>query len=87
VERIALEAELRRAIERAEFVVHYQPKINLATGGIVGAEALVRWQHPVRGLVPPGEFIPLAEETRLIDQIGLVVLDVACRDIGLMLER
>ncbi|MBW9332256.1 EAL domain-containing protein [Herbaspirillum sp. RU 5E] len=87
VERIAMEAELRRAIERGEFVVHYQPKINLATGGIVGAEALVRWQHPVRGLVPPGEFIPLAEETRLIDQIGLIVLEEACRDIGLMLER
>ncbi|WP_433691676.1 EAL domain-containing protein [Herbaspirillum seropedicae] len=87
VERIALEAELRRAIERAEFVVHYQPKIELAEGRIVGAEALVRWQHPLRGLLPPGEFITLAEETRLIDQIGLLVLDVACRDIGLMRQQ
>ncbi|NUU01763.1 EAL domain-containing protein [Herbaspirillum robiniae] len=87
VERIALESELRRAIERGEFVVHYQPKVNLASGRIVGAEALVRWQHPVRGLLPPGEFITLAEETRLIDQIGLVVLDIACRDVGQVLAR
>ncbi|MFJ3054844.1 EAL domain-containing protein [Herbaspirillum sp. NPDC087042] len=87
VERIALESELRRAIERAEFVVHYQPKVDLAQSRIVGAEALVRWQHPVRGLLPPGEFIPLAEETRLIEQIGLVVLDVACRDIGQLLAQ
>ncbi|MBP0599487.1 EAL domain-containing protein [Herbaspirillum sp. LeCh32-8] len=87
VERIALESELRRAIERSEFVVHYQPKINLASARIVGAEALVRWQHPVRGLLPPGEFITLAEETRLIEQIGLAVLDVACRDMGQLLAR
>jgi diguanylate cyclase (GGDEF)-like protein/PAS domain S-box-containing protein len=87
VERIALESELRRAIERGEFVVHYQPKVNLATSRIVGAEALVRWQHPVRGLLPPGEFIMLAEETRLIEQIGLVVLDIACRDVGQLLAR
>ncbi|KAF1034389.1 MAG: putative signaling protein [Herbaspirillum frisingense] len=87
VERIALESELRRAIERGEFVVHYQPKVNLASSRVVGAEALVRWQHPVRGLLPPGEFITLAEETRLIEQIGLVVLDVACRDVGQLLGR
>lgn len=87
VERIALEAELRRALERSEFVVHYQPKVDLAANRIVGAEALVRWQHPVRGLVPPFEFIPLAEETRLIDQIGLVVLDIACRDIDDLLAQ
>ncbi|WDZ94446.1 EAL domain-containing protein [Herbaspirillum sp. WKF16] len=87
VERIALESELRRAIERGEFVVHYQPKVNLESSSIVGAEALVRWQHPVRGLLPPAEFITLAEETRLIDQIGLSVLDVACRDVGQLLAR
>ncbi|MFJ3047894.1 EAL domain-containing protein [Herbaspirillum chlorophenolicum] len=87
VERIALESELRRAIERGEFVVHYQPKVNLASARIVGAEALVRWQHPVRGLLPPGEFIMLAEETRLIDQIGLAVLDATCHDVGQLLER
>ena len=87
VERIALEAELRRAIERGEFVVYYQPKVNLATGLIVGAEALVRWQHPARGLLPPGEFITLAEETRLIDQIGLAVLDTTCRDSAQLLGR
>ncbi|MFJ9531762.1 EAL domain-containing protein [Herbaspirillum sp. NPDC101396] len=81
VERIALETELRRAIERREFVVHYQPKVELASARIVGAEALVRWQHPVRGLLPPGEFIGLAEEAGLIDQIGLLVLDSACADI------
>ncbi|WP_343585083.1 EAL domain-containing protein [Herbaspirillum sp.] len=87
IERIALESELRRAIERGEFVVHYQPKVNLESARIVGAEALVRWQHPVRGLLPPGEFIMLAEETRLIDQIGLAVLDTTCRDVGQLLAR
>ena len=81
IERIALENELRRAIERDEFVVHYQPKVNLKTSAIVGAEALVRWQHPVRGLLPPCEFVSLAEEAGLIDQIGLQVLDHACADI------
>src|SRR5450830_63110 len=81
IERIALETELRRAIERKEFVVHYQPKVDLKSSRIVGAEALVRWQHPVRGLLPPGEFIGLAEEAGLIDQIGLQVLDRACVDI------
>jgi len=84
VERIALETELRRAIERQEFIVHYQPKVNLKSGSIVGAEALVRWQHPVRGLLPPGEFIGLAEEAGLIDQIGLQVLDRACSDIDVL---
>ncbi|MFL9925914.1 EAL domain-containing protein [Herbaspirillum lusitanum] len=87
VERIALEAELRRAIERQEFVVHYQPKVNLKNSRIVGAEALVRWQHPVRGLLPPGEFITLAEETGLIDQIGLEVLDITCGDVGDLLAQ
>jgi diguanylate cyclase (GGDEF)-like protein/PAS domain S-box-containing protein len=84
IERIALESELRRAIERQEFIVHYQPKVNLKSGRIVGAEALVRWQHPVRGLLPPGEFIGLAEEAGLIDQIGLQVLDRACSDIDVL---
>jgi len=83
IERIALETDLRRAIERQEFVVHYQPKVDLKSSRIVGAEALVRWQHPVRGLLPPGEFIGLAEEAGLIDQIGLQVLDRACADISL----
>ena len=87
VERIALESELRRAIERSEFVVHYQPKVNLSSARIIGAEALVRWQHPVRGLLPPAEFIMLAEETRLIEQIGLAVLDITCRDAGQLLAR
>ncbi|WP_338034479.1 EAL domain-containing protein [Herbaspirillum rhizosphaerae] len=84
IERIALETELRRAIERQEFIVHYQPKVDLKSSRIVGAEALVRWQHPVRGLLPPGEFIGLAEEAGLIDQIGLQVLDRACADIDLL---
>jgi len=81
VERIALENRLRRAIERREFVVHYQPKVDVRSGRIVGAEALVRWKHPEQGMLLPGDFIGLAEEAGLIGQIGMLVLEGACRGI------
>ena len=77
--RLELKADLERALERNELMLHYQPIVCLRTMRIVGLEALVRWNHPSRGLVGPAEFIPLAEETGLIDRIGQVVIESACR--------
>jgi len=79
VERQSLEAGLRRALERDQFLLHYQPKVNLLTGEITGVEALVRWQEPDRGLVPPAQFVPAAEDCGLILPIGRWVLLEACR--------
>jgi diguanylate cyclase (GGDEF)-like protein len=77
-ERVDMEALLRHAIERNQFALQYQPRIDLASGAVLGVEALVRWRHPVLGLVPPVRFIPLAEETGLIDDLDMWVLDEAC---------
>jgi EAL domain-containing protein (putative c-di-GMP-specific phosphodiesterase class I) len=77
--RLSLEADLRRGIANGELRLHFQPKVNAASGSIVGAEALVRWQHPERGLVQPAEFIAAAEETGLIAPLTDWVLDSACR--------
>jgi len=88
-----MERLLRGAAARNELVVHYQPQVDMADRSLVGVEALVRWQHPKRGLVPPGEFIPLAEESGIIDEIGEWVLFESCRQMvawqadGLLVPR
>ncbi|HLL40410.1 MAG TPA: EAL domain-containing protein, partial [Rubrobacteraceae bacterium] len=87
LERLELEHGLRRAVESNEFVVHYQPKVSLATRKIVGLEALVRWEHPEHGLLFPEQFVPLAEETGLIVPIGEAVLEAACRQTKQWYER
>jgi EAL domain-containing protein (putative c-di-GMP-specific phosphodiesterase class I) len=78
VKLLHLESDLRRAIDHHQLSIHYQPIVSLQTGSITGAEALLRWQHPQRGFVSPGEFIPLAEETGLIRPVGEWVLQAAC---------
>jgi diguanylate cyclase (GGDEF)-like protein/PAS domain S-box-containing protein len=92
-ERQSLEGSMRHALERQEFLLHYQPKVNLFTGQITGAEALIRWRHPERGLVSPAQFVPIAEDCGMILPIGRWVLREACKqarqwqDAGLPLKR
>lgn len=81
LEKLSLENALRRALARGEFVLHYQPKVDVRSGQIVGAEALIRWQHPDMGMVSPGTFIPLAEDCGLIGPIGTWVMEEACRQV------
>ena len=85
--RLTLEIEMRKGLERGEFVPHYQPVFDLASGELTGMEALARWQHPQRGLVMPDDFIPLAEETGLITRLGQQILDLACGQTRQWMER
>ena len=82
MDRLMLESSLRRAIERNEFVLHYQPRVDVLTGEVVGAEALIRWQHPERGLLPPAQFIPLVENAGLELQVGEWVIRTVCQQIA-----
>jgi EAL domain-containing protein (putative c-di-GMP-specific phosphodiesterase class I) len=81
-QNIALEHNLRRALERNELEMYYQPQIDAASGRIIGAEALMRWNHPVRGLINPGEFLPFAEESGLIVPMSEWMIDTLCRDMA-----
>ena len=85
-DRLNLDSELRRAIERQDFILHYQPQVDVSSGAIVGAEALIRWQHPQFGIISPLRFIPLAEETGLILPLGDWVLSAACEQLQAWLE-
>jgi len=81
LDRLDMEGNLRRALERNELVIHYQPIVSLESGRITGAEALIRWEHPRIGRIQPGEFIPLAEETGLIIPLGQLIIRQVCRDL------
>ena len=87
VERLLLKSKLRRALDRNEFVVHYQPKVDLGSGQVVGAEALLRWRLPGHGEIAPSQFIPLAEESRLILEIGAWVLNQVCSDYAMWQQQ
>ena len=82
LERLSLQGALRMALKRNEFLLHYQPQVDMQSGEIIGLEALVRWQHPEQGLIPPGVFIPVAEDSGLIVQLGEWVLKEACAQHG-----
>ncbi|WP_342117512.1 putative bifunctional diguanylate cyclase/phosphodiesterase [Pseudoduganella sp. OTU4001] len=86
-ERMRIESGLRQALGNGQLLLHYQPKFEISSGKIIGAEALVRWKHPERGLVPPAEFIPLAEATGLVVQVGEWVLEAACAQAQAWKER
>ena len=81
-DQLGVEEDLARALDNDELVLHYQPEVDLATEAVVGVEALVRWNHPIRGLLPPGQFIPMAEQRGLIEPIGVWVVERACRTLA-----